>query len=232
MRALGLALAALLALAAPAAADESIYAGPPSTYFTPDVAIDAGEKVTFTNLDVIGHDVLATSTGPDGKPWFRSEIIGAGGSSDVVGADRLSAGAYGFVCSIHPSMTGTLTVSGMGPPPPPPSSPSSPPADTTAPQVTVAVLDGKVSAVRKRRALRLRLTSDEAATVGITVRSGRTTLASGTQSVAGTKTLTLVLTARGRRIVKKARRLKLTVSVLASDAANNRSGAGASRTLR
>ena len=225
----------LLLSAAPASAQETIYAGPPFMYFTPEVTIDAGGTVDFTNLDVIGHDVMATDPGPDGKPWFRSEIVSAGGSSPVAGVEKLGGGTYGFVCSIHPSMTGTLTVN--GPPAPPPSAPPSsppppPPSDTTAPAVSLSIVDSKVSAVRKRKALRLKVQSSEPSTIGITVRAGKKTVASGTFSVADTATVAVKLSAAGRKALKKARRVKLTVSALASDAAGNRAGAGASRTLR
>ena len=232
MRALLLATALVLATAAPASAQETIYAGPPSTYLTPDVTIDAGGTVDFTNLDVIGHDVLATERGPDGKPWFQSELVGAGGSTPVAGVEKLGGGTYGFVCSIHPSMTGTLTVNGPPAPSPPPSSSPPPPSDTSAPAVSLAVVDSKLKAVRKRRAIRLRMQSSEPSTVGVTVRSGKTTIASTTLRVEGTENVAVKLSARGRKLVKKAKRLKLTVSALASDAAGNRAGAGASKTLR
>lgn len=231
MRAL-LCLAVLLVCAPPAAAQTTIYAGPPSTYFTPDVTIDAGESVTFMNLDFLGHDVFAVDKGADGKPLFASEIVSAGGSSPVAGAEKLGGGAYGFICSIHPQMTGTLTVNGPPAAPPPSSGPPPPPADTTAPTVSLSVVDSKRGPVVKRRALRVKVSVDEPSTAGVSVRLGRRVVASGTFSVSGVQTVAVKLTSKGRKALRRAKRVKLTVSALASDAAGNRAGAGASRTLR
>ena len=219
----------IVLVAAPAAsADETIYAGPPSAYFNPDVSIDQGEKVTFQNLDTIEHDVLATGKGADGKPLFKSALVSRGGSAPVVGADALGAGSYGFICSIHPSMTGTLTVGGSGGGGPSGS------GDKTAPSVSLKLLDSRLSTVRKRRALRVRVRSDEAATAGLTAKSGSTTLGSATVRLdkAGSKTVTLKLTKAGRRLVRKKRKLTVRLSANAADRAGNASAAKASRTLR
>ena len=48
-----------LLASAPAALAGTVYAGPPSQFFTSSVTIDQGEAVTFTNLDFIAHDVTA-----------------------------------------------------------------------------------------------------------------------------------------------------------------------------
>ena len=50
-------------------------------------------------------------------------------------------------------MTGTLSVGGAGTAPPPPPSGS---GDKKAPEVSLRLLDSKLSTVRKRRALRCR----------------------------------------------------------------------------
>src|SRR4051794_23290422 len=107
---------AWLALAAPALADQTIYAGPPNQFFTTSVNIDQGEKITFTNLDTVEHDVTASTKGADGKPLFNSPLEGPGGSGDVAGAEFLTTGSYPFTCSIHPFMQGTVVVSSAGTP--------------------------------------------------------------------------------------------------------------------
>jgi len=90
-----------------------------------------------------------------------------------------------------------------------------------------------VSAVRRRGALRTRITVDEAATVKLSAGSGRTTLAAAKVKFAkaGARAVSLKLTAAGRRL---ARRKALTVSLTASakDAAGNTATAKAARTLR
>jgi spore coat protein A, manganese oxidase len=221
--------------AAPAArADETIYGGPPSQYFTPTVSPDQGETVTFTNLDLVDHDVVASGTGPDGAPLFRSEIVGRGASSVVAGTEFLTTGDYGFFCSIHPNMKGTINVTSAGSPKPRPgaggSSPAPPPgaapaSDTRAPALRLAVLDRRLSTVRRRRALRVRVTSDEPATVGLTVRAGRRTLGGTTVRVpAGRRTVTIRLRRRPTS--------RLTVVASAADGAGNTTNRSTRRTLR
>jgi plastocyanin len=71
----------------------------------------AGGSLSFTNLDVVQHDVTANDNGPDGRPLFQSKLIGLGETAVVTGAEKLPAGrSYGFYCSLHPGMKGTLAV--------------------------------------------------------------------------------------------------------------------------
>ena len=111
------AVAAVLALAVGAGvayADATIYAGPPNQFFQGDVTIAQGEAITFTNADTMSHDVTATGKGSDGKPLFASAQVGTAQSSPVAGVEYLTTGSYGYICSIHPFMTGTITVSSEG----------------------------------------------------------------------------------------------------------------------
>ena len=226
------ALAAVLGAAPAARADETIYAGPPNRFVNPEVTIDQGEKLSFQNVDTVEHDVQAQDNGADGKPLFKSALVSRGGSAPVVGADALGPGESGFVCSIHPDMTGTLPVGGAGTSPPPPPPPAS--GDTRAPELGVRLLDSRLSVVRRRRALRVRVSTDEPVTVGVSARSGSTTLGSATLRLdrAGSKTVTLRLTKAGLRLVRKKRKLRVGLSASAADAAGNASTARASRTLR
>jgi plastocyanin len=75
-----------------------------TTYATPAVTIQQGQSLTFTNLDVAQHDVDAR----DGS--FESPLVGLGASTPVNGVEALAPGSYEFYCSLHPNMTGTLTV--------------------------------------------------------------------------------------------------------------------------
>lgn len=63
------------------------------------VTISAGDTVKWTNLDSATH----TIKGPD----FESDTLREGDSYSFMFA---KAGVYEYVCSIHPSMKGTVTV--------------------------------------------------------------------------------------------------------------------------
>ena len=229
-----LASAAIALVAAPVAhADEQIVAGPPNRYFTSDVTIDQGERVTFMNTDVADHDVLARDKGADGKALFRSELVGAGRTVPVLGAEYLTTGTFRFLCSIHPQMGGTLKVSSAGTPVPRPGGGGGAGGDE-APVLRLQVLDSRLSRIQRRRALRVRVQTDEAATVRITARRGRTTLASGTVKLRdpGSSTVRLKLTRSGRRLVRRASRLRVSISARAVDAGGNAVTKKAAATLR
>ena len=71
--------------------------------FTPaSIQVVAAAVVTFTNNDAITHNVT-----------FENTAIGTTGNYSS-GAKTLTmptvAGAYAYKCTIHPSMTGTVTV--------------------------------------------------------------------------------------------------------------------------
>ena len=240
------AIAALGLAAAAAYADGTIYAAPPNQFVGGDITIAQGEKVTFTNADTVSHDVTAGTKGADGNPLFASDKIGAGQSAAVAGAEYLTTGSYAYICSIHPGMKGTITVSSAGTPAPRPGSgsgsgsppaqpsPSSASADTVAPTASVKVLDSNRSAVRKRRSLQLEVKTNEAATLAITARAGATTVATGSTRLnkPGTRKVTVKLTKAGLKLVKRSRSVRIAVAVKASDAAGNASTASASGQLR
>jgi plastocyanin len=235
---------AALALATAAAYAGTIYAAPPNQFVGGDITIAQGEKVTFTNGDTVTHDVTAATKAADGNPLFASEKIGAGQSAAVAGTEYLTTGSYGYICSIHPGMKGTITVSSAGTPtprpgsgsgsPPPQSSPSPSSADTVAPATSAKLLDTNRSAVRKRGSLQLELKTNEAATLAITARSGRTIVATGSTRLnkPGTRKVTVKLTKAGLKLVKSSRNLRIAVAVEAKDAAGNASAASASGRLR
>jgi plastocyanin len=225
-------VAAAIALLAPpvAQADKQIVAGPGSRYLTTDVTMDQGERVTFMNGDLIDHDVTSRDLGPNHKPLFRSRIISGGSSAPVEGAEYLKTGRYRFFCSIHPQMEGTLNVSSAGAPVPRPGGGG---AAGGAPSLQVKVLDSRVSEVRRRGRLRVRVRTDEAATVRASAR-GSGTLAKGTAKLRGpvSKALGLKLTAAGRRVFARSRRVRVTVSARATDGDGNAATKRATATLR
>lgn len=108
------ACAAMVALAgAPAqAAQAGLVAGPYAAvtgFATPQVVVLAGDELSFANADVMAHSVLARDLGPAG-PLFSSTLATIGQSVPVNGISSLAPGSYDFVCSLHGSMTGTITV--------------------------------------------------------------------------------------------------------------------------
>jgi plastocyanin len=228
------AVAALVFLgttAAGAYADQTIYAGPPTQYIAGNITINQGEKVTFTNVDTVTHDVIAQNRGPDGKPLFASVHTDPGGSEPVTGTEYLTTGSYEYYCSIHPYMTGTITVSSGGTPTPRPGTgggsgsgagpgaqqaATSPPA--AAPSVSIEVLDTKLAAVRQRGALQVSVTANQPATVGLVARAGGTRIASGTARLAqaGSKTVALKLSRSGKKRVKRSSALTVSVSARAA----------------
>jgi plastocyanin len=80
-------------------------------YATPVMATQVGGPVSYVNLDPVQHDVTSDAKAPDGQPLFKSKVSGLGEVSPVQGLDRVQSGqTYGFYCSIHPGMRGTLVV--------------------------------------------------------------------------------------------------------------------------
>ena len=71
--------------------------------FGDPISVAVGAAVTITNEDGAGH----TWTSTDGI-WDSGTLRG-GDTFEFVFSD---AGDFGFFCAIHPSMTGSITVSG------------------------------------------------------------------------------------------------------------------------
>lgn len=221
--------------AAPALGDATITAGPvPNTYATTSATIDQGQSVTFQNSDQTAfHDVTSDAKGSDGKPLFQSDTISGGKTSPVRGVEYLTTGDYTFHCSVHTFMTGTLHVTANGTPKPrTPDNPAPNPSDTTPPDATVAILDGRIAKVRAHKGLRVRLQTNEPARFNLTASSGKTKIAGGVISTNGSKTATLALTAAGKKLLLHARTVRVKLSAKVNDSAGNRSSATATRTLR
>ena len=236
----------LMAVGAPAAyADQQIQAAFPTRYTTTSITIAQGERLTFQNLDVTEHDVTADARGPDGKPLFGTPLIGTGEESFVEGSQYLTTGHYPFVCSIHANMIGTLHVTDAGTPVPRPGGSSGgsaggggAAADKTAPKLSVKLGSARASRVRRAGRLVLQVKVNEAAKVALTAkaRSGRKTVtiaAGGVElTTAGTRRPELKLTSAGRKLLKRARRVAVSVSAKAVDGSGNSSGASTRGTLK
>jgi plastocyanin len=65
------------------------------------LTVEAGSTVTWTNMDEEPHTVVSSSG------LFRSSALD---TKDSFSFKFDKAGTYGFVCSIHPQMVGTIVV--------------------------------------------------------------------------------------------------------------------------
>ncbi len=80
--------------------------------YEPDpLTVKVGDTIAVENKDTTPHTVTngKDATDPNMGKLFDTSIINAGDSSDVVTAD-LKPGEYPYFCSVHPYMTGSLTV--------------------------------------------------------------------------------------------------------------------------
>ncbi len=67
-------------------------------------------QISFENKDAgTPHDVVIRLGGAGGAELFKGEIFN-GVETRVYNVPALDAGAYAFVCSVHPTMVGTLNV--------------------------------------------------------------------------------------------------------------------------
>ncbi|MDP9133224.1 MAG: hypothetical protein M3N56_00155 [Actinomycetota bacterium] len=201
--------AAGMAVAAPsaAAAPANILAGDPAAankdLFNPTAfSHEAGTVATLTWVAGGSHDAIANGSGPDGRPLFRSDLIGEG-TTPVEGSQYVSGGSYPFFCTIHAGMTATLDVAGTPLP---------------RPEVRVKVKSKSLAQVLRAGKIRVKLTiagggGEDAA---VALRLGKKTISSSgsTNRAVKTKTLGVALTSKGRAALEK--RSKATIKAEAS----------------
>ena len=71
--------------------------------FAPDsISVKAGDAVTWTNNDTVGHDVTGDN--------FKSGDPGAMQNGDTYANTFDKAGTFNYVCTVHPGMEGSVTV--------------------------------------------------------------------------------------------------------------------------
>ncbi len=71
---------------------------------------DTPFKIDFDNRDPsILHNVAIHEGSPTGPETFKGEVF-PGPAKKTYDVPALPAGTYGFICSVHPTMAGTLTV--------------------------------------------------------------------------------------------------------------------------
>ncbi len=71
------------------------------------VTVAVGGSVKWTNDEAVGHDVTKES-GPGAD--FSSGSRGGMNQGDTFEQTFEEAGKFGYVCTVHPNMTGTVTV--------------------------------------------------------------------------------------------------------------------------
>ena len=69
-----------------------------------DVTVKVGQKITWTNDDSVDHNVTSQS-----GESIKSDNFGKGATFSFT---PTKAGTIQYVCTIHPGMTATLTVTG------------------------------------------------------------------------------------------------------------------------
>ena len=77
---------------------------------TSELRVPAGQgfRIEFDNQEAQPHNVAIHEGSPTGPEVFRGEIF-TGPAQRTYEVPALEAGTYGFVCTVHPNMTGTLT---------------------------------------------------------------------------------------------------------------------------
>ena len=71
---------------------------------------DTPFKIEFDNKDAsVPHNVAIHEGGPTGPEVFQGRDL-PGPAKKTYDVPPLPAGTYGFICTVHPNMTGTLTV--------------------------------------------------------------------------------------------------------------------------
>jgi plastocyanin len=101
------------------------------------VTINAGESVSFNNSSGTPHGVTWTATSP--SSCTSTILEGTGSSGSWNGSCTFNqGGTFTFRCTVHPAMTGTVTVSG-------PEAPSVTTEPATSVTETGATLNGKVN---------------------------------------------------------------------------------------
>lgn len=98
-----IAVAGLFIGAAPASAANHHITISAYAYHPGALTIAAGDTVTWTNLDSVAHDVTVTR----GPALFHSPMLSQGQSWSYT---FTAAGPYNYICSVHPDMAATLTV--------------------------------------------------------------------------------------------------------------------------
>ena len=224
-RALAIAVFASL-LGAAIAWGGTITARPVNMFGSATTTIAQGEKVTFQNMDVSGHDVRANQTGDDGSPLFSSALVSPGSSGPVEGTEYLTTGSYDFYCSIHPGMEATLEVSSEGTPVPRPEPEG----------VSVKIVSRSLERVLESRKLKLKVQSRRGEViVGARAKTRKSSIALGSKTLeferADERKVTLKLSDAARKALRKRGSATLIATATATHGGGHTERATARRKL-
>ncbi len=186
----------VLATPAAAIADGAVVEIHDYQYHAADVSVQAGQAVTWTNRETAAHDVASTA----GPVAFASPELGEGESFTFT---FTQPGGYAYLCTLHPDMVGTVTVTPAPATTAPPTTAAALPAGPTeatappgeAPPTTVAVVAAPVSGDGAVAAAAVSVASVERDDLGTAARPYLVLLA----VVAATLVGTLLLFGAGRR---------------------------------
>jgi len=84
-----------------------------SELIVPNLYLPQGSRLLFTNLHVWGHSMYSDEWAKDEvgeRRLFNSEVVPFNHSSEVLGVSSLPPGDYGFFCSNHMGMRGSLHI--------------------------------------------------------------------------------------------------------------------------
>lgn len=76
-------------------------------FVTPDITVKAGTTVTWVNNDFVPHKLVAAPGSDTVVPAFGSQDLSQGQSYSYT---FNTAGTFDYICQIHPTMTGRVTV--------------------------------------------------------------------------------------------------------------------------
>jgi hypothetical protein len=215
---------------------------------------DAGAVTTFVNQPV----TIKTADFPCADPDDTQRIIhpsdGAHGTAELdvandgvkytpeagfVGADTFQ---FHVSDGIQDSGTSEFTVNVVNPPVATPTatpSPSVTPAPTPAPTLagpaadkTAPTVTAKAGKASIAKGIALTLTSNEAGTAQLTLTTGKNKTTKSVKLAKGATKLTLKLSAKARKALKRKKSVKARLTVVATDAAGNRTTRTLSVTLK
>lgn len=204
----------------------TITAYPPNQFGSAVTTIAQGEKVTFQNMDIVGHDVTANETGDDGAPLFRSALVSPGSSGPVEGTEYLTTGNYDFYCSIHPGMEAVLEVTSEGTPVPRPEPEG----------VAVKIVSRNLERVIESRKLKLKVQSRRGEViVGVRAKTRKSSIALGSKKLqferADERKVTLKLSDAARKALRKRKSATLIATATANHGGGHTERATARRKL-
>ncbi len=115
-----------------------------NVYEPADVSIPQGGTLDYDNAAQAPHNIIARDAGPDDGPLFEVATFVGPATQPVEGVQYLKAGTYAFHCTLHETMTGTLTVEPTGTP-------------VRRPRIGVAIKSSKLGQVRRSGVLKVKL---------------------------------------------------------------------------